>query len=267
VDEMKKYLQVIKSTIDEVTTYRFNFTMWRFRNVLQLLTVYFLWFTVTPQQGQIFGYSQSAIITYVLGASILGSVVLSTRTHEIGENINNGDLSMFLAKPWSYFGYWFARDIGDKAFNIGFSIFELIILYLILKPTLVLSSDPGVILLTVAAVFLAVLINFLIGCLMGMVGFWSSDVWAPRFIFFILVGFLAGGAFPLDIFPGWIQNAFQYSPFTYLLYFPLKIYLESLTIQQVLNGFVAAASWVVLLYLATFIVWRRGLKMYSGHGG
>ncbi len=264
---MKKYLQVITSTVNEIATYRFNFVMWRIRTVLQLLTIYFLWLTVTPANGQLFGYSRPLMLTYVLGASLLSSIVISTRTQEIGENINSGELSAFLSKPWSYFGYWFARDIGDKAFNIGFSVIELSILFFLLKPELVLQNDLSIIFLTFVSVCFALLINFFIGCLMGMIGFWSPEVWAPRFIFFILLGFLAGGAFPLDIFPMWIQNIFRFSPFTYLLYFPLKIYLSSLSIQQIIIGFTISMSWVVILCVSTQIVWKKGLRTYSSQGG
>ncbi len=263
---MKKYFKVISSTFDEIATYRFNFMMWRLRIVLQLLTIYFLWLTVTPASGQLFGYSRSLILTYVLGASLLTSIVISTRTQEIGENINSGDLSHFLSKPWSYFGYWFARDIGDKAFNIFFAVIELTILFFILKPTLLLQTDLSILLLSIIAIFFAVLINFFIGCLLGMIGFWSPEVWAPRFIFFILIGFFAGSAFPLDIFPGWAQNIFQFSPFTYLIYFPLKIYLNKFTSDQIITGFIIASIWLILLFLATKFVWSKGLKIYSSQG-
>jgi len=130
-------------------TYRFNFMMWRIRNVMQLLTVYYLWLAVTPQNGQIFGYSRPLILTYVLGASLIGSIVFSTRTQEMGDNINNGELSQFLIKPLKYLGYWFARDIGDKLFNISFSVAELIIVYFILRPTIFLQSHITTLLLTV----------------------------------------------------------------------------------------------------------------------
>ncbi|HSW48437.1 MAG TPA: ABC-2 family transporter protein [Candidatus Saccharimonadales bacterium] len=264
---MKKYIKVITSTFDEIATYRFNFAVWRFRTVLQLLAIYFLWLTVAPKGGQVFGYTQPLMLTYILGVSFVGSIVISTRTYEIGENINSGELSHFLAKPWSYFGYWFARDIGDKAFNICFSIAELIILYILLKPTLVLQSHIGLVILTLIAISIALLINFFIGCLMGMIGFWSPEVWAPRFIFFILTGFLAGTAFPLDIFPIWFQNILQFSPFTYLLYFPLVIYLNKLTTSQLLSGFVISIIWLAILLFATKYIWSRGLKIYSSHGG
>ena len=263
---MKKYFQVIKSTLDEVATYRFNFAMWRFRNVLQLLTIYYLWFLVTPAKGQLFGYSQSLILTYVLGAAFLSSIILATRTHEIGENINNGDLSNFLVKPFNYFGYWFARDIGDKLSNIGFAIVELVLFYLILKPMLFLQKDPTIFLLFFFSICLAVFLNFFIGSLLGMVGFWSPDVWAPRFIFFVLIGFFAGGTFPLDIFPQFLQNIFQFLPFTYFLYFPLKIYLGTLSQQQIIYGFVIASIWTIVLFVVTQVVWKKGIRLYSAQG-
>lgn len=263
---MKKYLQVLKSTWDEITTYRFNFMMWRLRMVLQLLTVYFLWLSVTPKSGELFGYNQTLILTYILGASFIGSIVLSTRTHEIGENINSGDLSNFLSRPINYFGYWFARDVGDKLFNISFSIIELLLLYFILRPPLLLQSDVTVILLTIAAIIIGVVIYFFLGCLMSMIAFWSPDVWGPRFLIFILIGLFSGGAFPLDIFPPGIQTFFQFSPFTYLQYFPLKVYLNTLSLQQVVVGFAIASAWAILLYVLTYVVWYRGLKVYSSQG-
>lgn len=263
---MKKYLKVITSTFDEIATYRFNFTMWRVRTVLQVLTIYFLWLTVTPVDGEIFGYSRTLILTYVLGASLISSIVISTRTQEIGENINSGDLSNFLSKPWSYFGYWFARDLGDKAFNILFGVVELTILFFILKPDLLLQTDLNILILTLVAILFGLLINFFIGCLLGMIGFWSPEVWAPRFIFFILIGFFAGSSFPLDIFPSWAQVIFKFSPFTYLIYFPLQIYLDKFSNVQIVTGFTVAAVWVGLLFIATKFVWKKGLKIYSSQG-
>jgi ABC-2 type transport system permease protein len=263
---MKLYFQVAKNTWDEMLSYRFNFMMWRVRNVLQLLTVYYLWLAVTPQNGQIFGYSRSLILTYVLGASLVGSIVFSTRTQEMGDNINNGELSQFLIRPLRYLGYWFARDIGDKLFNLSFAIAELVIVYLILRPVIFLQPNIMLLLFAVLAVVLAVVMNFFIGSLLGMIAFWSPEVWAPRFIFFMLVSFFAGGLFPLDILPLSVQHIFSFLPFSYLQYFPIKIYLGKASPQDILFGFTIAFFWSVLLYMLVSIVWHRGLKEYSSEG-
>jgi len=264
---MKLYFQIAKNTWDEMTTYRFNFAMWRIRNVMQLLTVYYLWLAVTPRNGHIFGYSRSLILTYVLVASLIGSIVFSSRTQEMGENINSGELSQYLIRPLRYFGYWFARDIGDKLFNISFAIAELAIIYLILRPPLYLQFDFGIFLATLLAIFLALVMNFFIGCLLGLIAFWSPEFWAPRFIFYMLISFFAGGMFPLDIMPLWLQYIFQFSPFTYLQYFPIKIYLHSLSQTQIIQGFLIAGVWSMILYQLVVFIWKRGLRMYSSEGG
>ncbi len=247
-------------------TYRFNFMMWRFRNVLQLLTVYYLWLAVTPQNGQIFGYSRSLILTYVLGASLVGSIVFSTRTQEMGDNINNGELSQYLVKPLRYLGYWFARDIGDKLFNVSFAIAEILIFYFILRPSLFLQDQISLLFFTLLAVIFAVVMNFFIGTLLGLIAFWSPEVWAPRFIFFMLVSFFAGGMFPLDILPIPLQRIFAILPFMYLQYFPIKIYLGKITTEGLLFGFAVAGIWSIILYFTVSLVWKRGLKEYSSEG-
>lgn len=263
---MKLYFQVAKNTWDEMMTYRFNFAMWRVRNVLQLLTIYYLWLAVTPHNGHIFGYSQSLILTYVLAASLVGSIVFSTRTQEMGENINLGELSQFLIRPFRYLGYWFARDIGDKLFNVSFALAELTIVYFILRPAIFIQKDIAMLFLSVLAICIAVVMNFFIGSLLGMIAFWSPEVWAPRFIFFTLVSFFAGGLFPLDILPLPLQRIFALLPFAYLQYFPVKIYLGGLTTTQLISGFAVAIVWSFLLYLLVSVVWKKGLRMYSSEG-
>src|SRR5260221_12818608 len=118
---MEKYWQVAKNTWEEMVSYRLNFAVWRLRVVLQFITIYFLWTSLIPCKASLFGYTQSLMVTYILGIAFLTSFVLASRTQEIGDNINNGELSFFLIKPMNYFLYWFARDIGDKLMNMAFS--------------------------------------------------------------------------------------------------------------------------------------------------
>lgn len=263
---MSKYLLVIKNTWNEILTYRLNFVMWRLRTIFQFLTIYFLWLAIIPAKGEVFGWSQSLILTYILGGALLTSTIFSTRTHEIGDNIVKGDLSIFLVRPINYFAYWFSKDVGDKLMNISFALVELTILFLILRPPIFIQTDPFYTVASLVAIILALFLYFLLGCLLGLVGFWSSEVWAPRFIFFILITFFAGGLFPLDILPEPLFAVFEYLPFTYLLYFPLKVYLGGLDQLQVLKGLLASFLWIILLSLVVHSVWQKGLKIYTAYG-
>lgn len=263
---MKKYLKVINNTWEEYFVYRLNFIMWRARVILQLLTVYFLWFALFKERSEIFGYTQSVILTYILGTSILRAIVFSSRTVDVGGEISRGDLTNFLLRPIDYTSYWFARDLGDKALNIIFSVIELTFLVLLLRPPIFFQTDPITLTFFLIATSLALILYFYINFLLGLVGFWSSEVWGPRFIFLIITEFFAGGLFPLDILPKPIFEALQLLPFSYLLFFPLKVYLGSLTPPQIFTGLIIVSVWIAIMYKIVQLVWQRGLKVYSAEG-
>lgn len=263
---MKKYYLIAKNTWDEILTYRVNFALWRVRTVVAVLINYFLWSSVIPENGQLFGYSREMMISYILIGPILYSIIFATRTHEISENINSGDLSLWLVKPFGYFKFWFARDFGDKAMNLAFCIVEFSLLFLILRPELYLQTNPVYLIFVLVAVVLAVILQFLISCLISMLGFWSPEAWAPRFIFYVLLSFFTGSVFPLDILPEPVYQFLLLLPFSYLQYFPLKIYLGQLGFIEIIQGFGILAIWLGFFYWALRSAWRLGLRNYAASG-
>ncbi|MBI2029674.1 ABC-2 family transporter protein [Candidatus Gottesmanbacteria bacterium] len=263
---MRKYLLVAKNTWDEYMQYRLNFVMWRVRNVLRLIIVYFLWYAIFNQRGELFGYNESQILTYILLSSIVASIVFSTKTQDIGEEINSGNLSNLLIKPISVFKYWMARDLGDKLLNIAFSIVEVFVLIIFFKPPLFFQTNPIFIFLFILGIGFSLAIYFLISILIGFFGFWTPDVWGPRFLFYIFLEFFAGSLFPLDILPKPVFSTLQLLPFNYLLYFPVKIYLGQLSILSIFEGFFVGLVWIIVLYLFTNKVWFKGLKSYGAYG-
>lgn len=263
---MKKYFVVMRNTWNEMLTYRVNFVAWRIRSVIQLLTMYFLWLAVLPQNAKIADYNQSLMLTYILGTSFISAVVLSSRTQEIGENINNGDLSVFLIRPINYFGFWFWKDLGDKAMNILFSVVELFLIFMILRPPFFIQTNIMFLNFFFISVLLAIILYFLLSSLLGLIGFWSQDVWAPRFIFWILIAFFAGSLFPLDILPKPIFSLFSILPFSSLLYLPLKIYLGQLSIIEIFKSLSLSVIWILVLWRFLLFVWIKGLKTYVAYG-
>lgn len=264
---MKKYFLIAKNMWDQTFTYRLNFVVWRVRVVINLLIMYFLWSAILPSGKQLFGYSQSLMLTYILGTSLLNAIVLASRSGEVGDEINNGDLSNFLLRPINYFSYWFAKDIGDKAMNLAFSVVELTILYLLLKPHLFIQNNPFYLLGTLFAIISAAILFFYINFFIGILGFWVNETWPIRFIFLvIIIQFFGGGLFPLDILPHTIYTIFQILPFAYLVYFPLKIYLGQLSVLQTVTSVGISFLWMFLLYSSVKLLWTRGLREYTAEG-
>lgn len=263
---MNAYLQIIKGTWAEHMVYRLNFVMWRVRMVIQLLITYFLWWAIFGSKEEFFGYTQSMILTYVLLTGIVRTVVLGTTTMEIGDLINRGNLSNFLVKPMHFFAYYWARDVADKTLNLFFAIGELAILFIILRPPVFIQADPLYLVLATLAVGLGIVLYYYFSMILGFLGFWTPDVWGPRFISFVVMEFFAGTLFPLDILPKPLFIVTQVLPFSYFIYFPIKVYTGQVSAFAIIQGFSIGLLWVGgLLYLATRM-WNRGLKVYTAEG-
>ncbi|MDO8551291.1 MAG: ABC-2 family transporter protein [bacterium] len=263
----KKYLQVFKITIREYLVYRLNFLLWRFRAVVGILVLYFLWQTAIPHGTTLFGYDQAKILTYILGTSIIRSIVLSSRSLDVAGQIASGDLVNFLIKPISYIRYWFSKDLADKFLNITFSFFEIIVLIFLLKPPFIIQTDIGLLALTTVAVLIGMILYFYISFFLSLIAFWSPEnPWPVRFLFDILVGFFAGGLFPLDILPKAIFDIFKILPFGYLLFFPLEIYLGNIDFSNIATGMIISLLWLFVISQLTRLMFQKGLRDYSAWG-
>lgn len=260
------YWQIAKNTWDEAVAYRASFIVYRLREVLQVLSLFFLWIVVIPQNGEFFGYTQSSMLTYVLLTAFVGDIVMSTRTTVIASEINEGALTNYLVRPLHYLKYHFVRDFGDKAMNISFSIVELSAIILLLRPTLQLQTGVTNVVLFLVAVVLAVILFFFISVLISFIGFWSNEGWGPRFIFYQMISFFSGWLFPLDLLPGPVYAVFSYTPFTYLTFFPVKLYLGQLSQPEIVKGFIVLSLWIAILWQITVYVWSKGLRSYTAQG-
>ncbi len=150
--------------------------------------------------------------------------------------------------------------------NLCFSTVELILIFIILKPPFFIQTNPFYILPFIFSIILSLFMYFFINFLLGLIGFWSPEIWAPRFIFITLLGFFAGSLFPLDILPRAVYEVLRLLPFTYLLYFPLKIYLGQLSFLEIATGLSVSVFWTFAIYFIVRTVWQKGLKSYTAYG-
>lgn len=263
---MKKYLILIRNSFSEYFAYRLNFFLWRVRVIAIILINFSLWQAIFRQNKVVFGYDESQILTYIIFISILSGIVLATRTERVATEINMGILSNLLIKPIHYFFYNLSRDLADKVINTCCSFIEIALLITVINPPVILQNNPFWLLSFIMTSIVASLLYFEINMLLSSVAFWSKETWAPRFIFFILVNFLAGMYFPLDIVPQGLYRILEYLPFTYLIFFPLKIYLGNITIVFLIKGLIISVVWSVFLWWLMIYVWKKGLKIYTSEG-
>ncbi len=266
---MNTLISVFKISFQQEFIYKANFIMWRVRNIFQIIVNFFLWTTIfAAKDSQFFGYDKTMILTYVFMLMVVRSIVLSGRASDVSTDVSEGNISNYLLKPISYFKYWFVRDIAGKSLNLFFAFLEFGALYIILQPEIFIQSNPLYLLLFALSLAIAILIYFNVVFLISAVPFWAPELgWASQFLVaVVVVEFLSGAVFPIDVLPSQFVNFLMLTPFPYLIFFPIQIYLGKISAVGILGYLLISVVWVFVLYLLMSKVWRAGLKAYQSFG-
>jgi ABC-2 type transport system permease protein len=233
--------------------------------MFSLLLLYFLWSQALIGNPNVAGYTAPMIFTYIFLANFLNAVVLSSRTDQVAGDIRNGAIINQLLKPLNYFYIVGTREVVDKIMNIAFSICEIIIFAAIFRPTFYIPHDLLNIFVFLGFVILALLISFYISLGLSLIAFWTSEIWAPRFIFMIFFSLVAGTLFPLDIFPKQLYDFLLLTPFPYLVFVPAKILILGVT-PETTKFAVTGLVWLFIVFSITTIMWRKGLREFAFFG-
>lgn len=266
---MKKYLLVSKNTFQEFLTYRLSFVLWRFRNIVSFLAILFFWLAVYKSRPSFLGYSSKQMYSYLLGIAFIKSLVFSSRTSDLGGMIRDGELSGILLIPVSVFKYFLSRDFSDKIINFSFSMLEIVLVAKIFNLPLYFPRNLHVLFFVLPLLVISFFLYFFLSLIISMSAFWTDDIWAVRYLVgVIFLEFFSGSFFPIDVLPVWMQKIIYFTPFPYLAYFPIKIWLEQInSTPEIIKVYAICLSWLVLFFVLAKIVWNKGLKQFGAYGG
>ncbi|KKS95605.1 MAG: hypothetical protein UV71_C0005G0034, partial [Microgenomates group bacterium GW2011_GWC1_43_13] len=214
------------------------------------------------------GYDRAKILTYVFAIMIVRALVFSARAMDVSRDIAQGDLSNYLLKPLSYLKYWFTRDVSSKVLNLIFAGAEFIILFLILRPPFFFQGDTVALLAFTASIILAIMIYFFILFLISSIPFWAPEIgWGSHFLVtVVIIEAFSGALFPINILPQGLQSFIMATPFPYLIYFPVQVYLGNIQGSALMGGLMVALAWTGVLWFSLKFIWQKGLKVYQAIG-
>ncbi len=263
---MRFFIQGLKISLAQYLAYRLNFILWRVRNFLGFLLMYFFWKAVFSNNLEVAGYTNIQIFSYLIISSLISDLVFSTATGQIAGLINSGQLNQYLLLPKHFFSIIGVREIVDKAVNILFSIIEVSLFILIFKIPVQAKLDPFNLLVFTAILSSVVIMNFFMSLIISFVGFWSNEVWAPRFLFSVLISALSGAYFPLDVLPPVLSKILKALPFSLLVFTPTQLITGKLDQTEMLKILVSTTIWTIIFIFFAVSLWRKGLKNYSAQG-
>jgi ABC-2 type transport system permease protein len=219
-------------------------------------------------QTTIGGYDLQAAATYTWVTQAMIMVICLWGWWDIEITIRSGDVVTDLARPFSYLGYWLARDYGRAVY---FALFRglpgLVIGQLTFPGGLRWPDTPIDATLLLVSLVLAVALSFAWRFLLNVSAFWTTDARGLGAITGALLMFLGGFVVPLRFFPEWIQPLLLSLPFAGMIQVPADIFVGRLTGSASLAALATQALWAVCLLTLAQVTVMFAVRRVSVQGG
>lgn len=266
---MRKYTQVMKMNIQISLAYKWNLILSSLMDVFRIVAEIAFWKILfdTTSGNSINGYDLNSIITYYIFMFIIGTVMnVGNIGTKIANDIKDGTLNNLLIRPINYIGYYFSETISQKFVQLLIVVITFIPIFIIQASNINFGINLVQILLFPIILLLSLLLNFFINIIISLTVFWLTEVTSFFFLKDILLDFLSGRVFPIDLLPKSILNIFGVLPFMYCTFFPITILTKGVTNETFFNGLFMQIIWTSVLYATIKILWKLGIKKYSGTG-
>ena len=264
---MKPYFVAYSIALQETLQRRSSLIMDRVGGFAIVVSLYSFWTALIGDKADFLGYTRDEMLTYVLALNVLRSFVFTGRGWQLVGEISSGRISSYLVRPISYHGYALSLDLAQKSVHVVASFLEVGLLAWLAGGRLFMPGDPVTWLLFALAVAMSSLLFFFLEFMVASLAFWTSESGGPLFCFELFLQFAAGAFFPLDVLPQAIRSALETTPFPYMVYFPVRIFLEKVPPAEALRLLSMEALWLAAVMTASLWVWKRGVRSYAAEGG
>ncbi len=255
-------LQVLRLTLRELSAYRVHFFLSFLVIALPFFLQVFFWKAVVGASGTVGSYSLAQLITYALLALLVHDFAFPSVRVEIAEDIKQGDLSVHLLRPYPYPLYAFVTLLGSHVVYLSVVILCVLALMAGYRSLWVLPWTHWI--RFVPVFFLAWLLGMVLSVALSFTAFFMEDVWGLQRMVSLLVPLLSGLLLPLDLFPEPLQGLSLVFPFRWMVYEPIRV---ALGLQSPGPVIAALCGWLGVSGALAYILWRRGLRVYTATGG
>jgi ABC-2 type transport system permease protein len=128
------------------------------------------------------------------------------------------------------------------------------------------ESDPALLAVFFASLAGAWLLTFFFMLLIGSLGLFVERSLAIFEIYMGVFAVASGYLVPLELLPDWAQTLADWTPFRYMLAFPVEVLTGRYELAGALGALAIQWTFVVAVIASALLVWRAGLRRYEAYG-
>lgn len=266
---MNWIISVFKMEMRQLLTYRADFWVnFLGHSLITFTLAYFLWSSIFTynQVETLNSMTMNDMIIYYLLAPQMLRIQQGSNIGNISREIYEGSLNKYLLYPVNYYTFKLTTYLAHVSFYI-FQLFFVILIYkLVINQRDVLDLSILKVVALILVLYLSSLVYFMMSSIIELIAFWADNIWSLSIILRMMTSFLGGAMIPLSFFPEWSQNLINYTPFPYLISFPISILLEEISIEKILSRSLLIIVWAMIFFVLSQFIWHKGKYKYSGVG-
>jgi ABC-2 type transport system permease protein len=262
---MRLYYEIALRSFRRATIYRSAYIAGLLTNSFFAVVRTMIYIALYQAGGNPGGWAMRELISYTWITQVLISIGGGWLTNDILQSIRSGDVITDLARPWSFYGYWLSRFLGERVCNLlmrGLLTYLIGYLYF-----LTYLPSPGQLLAFTLAVALALLVSFALTALINMTGFWLLDASGVTMLCNIVLSFFSGFMLPLSLFPPLLSAVARALPFQAITGLPAEIFLGRVRGQALAEALALQALWAVVMTGLALLVLRAAVRKVVIQGG
>ena len=212
------------------------------------------------------GYSIGDAITYAgLTQAMIGTTAL-WGWYDMIRSIKSGEVASDLAKPFDYYNFWLAQDVGRGLYQL-LARGVTIMLAFALMFGISLPGTIGQWLLLVMSVALALPLSFAWRFLISATAFWLTDAIGFARMAYFLMTFPSGFIVPIAFMPDWLQAVCRATPFPSFVDTPVEIYLGHAHGIHAIALMAIQVVWLLVLIALGRLAAEAGRRKLTIQGG
>lgn len=224
-----------------------------------------LWIAVFKSVGQstFVGFSLEYYISYALWAAFMARISASWMYEfRMTEEVESGSINGILVRPISFFNYYLSQMMGYKFATTIFSLIVPISVEFFMHSHTDLWRLPLVLCLVT---YYLVFVHIMSMCICSS-AFFFNRIHSFTVAKNLTLWLLSGELFPFDIAPEPYKSILLSLPFCNAVYIPVAYLTGRVQIDTVLHGFLTLTIGIIVVGFFANILWKSGLRKYSGTG-
>jgi ABC-2 type transport system permease protein len=212
--------------------------------------------------SQIGGFTLAQYLTYLLWLLLQFATANWRFERAMIQDINSGAVNAMLVRPGSFYGLHFGDLLGYKLMTLLVAVPLMFAIAYGCNLPLAVERLPLALLMGVYYLLFLHTLNVAI----ASTAFFFDHVYSLNTTKNMLLWFLTGELFPLDLLPPSISRWLLAMPFSAGNYLPASYLSGRIGADVFLQGFVSLTLGMGLIALITCAIWRKGLRTYTGTG-